>query len=144
MESDLVISSRNEELDVPEMSQVDFDFEINTPALEDSKNIRNFKNTMIYRLGAEYALKDNFQLRAGIYYDSTPIPEDHLTPETPGTNKTGFSAGFTWGITEKLDLDGSFLYIHGQKREDGYEPANFYGTYYTNAVIPGIGLTYSF
>ncbi|MCU4175365.1 OmpP1/FadL family transporter [Carboxylicivirga sp. N1Y90] len=121
---------------------LDFDFE--APTVPDSKNIRNFENTMIYRLGAEYALKETIDLRAGVYYDTTPIPEDHLTPETPGTNKTGFSAGITWSINDKLDLDGSFLYIHGQKREDGYAPSNFYGTYYTNAVIPGIGLTYSF
>ncbi len=123
---------------------LDFDFEQNTPSLQDSENVRNFENTMIYRLGAEYELKENVQLRAGIYYDTTPIPEDLLTPETPGTNKTGISAGFTWGITEKMDLDGSLLYIHGQKREDGYAPSNFYGTYSTNAIIPGIGLTYSF
>jgi len=123
---------------------LDFDFEENTSSLQDSKNIRNFKNTMAYRLGAEYSLNEAIQLRAGIYYDSTPIPEDYLSPETPGTNKTGMSAGFTWSISDKLDLDGSFLYIHGQKREDGYKPSNFYGTYYTNAVIPGIGLTYSF
>ncbi|MCU4165206.1 OmpP1/FadL family transporter [Carboxylicivirga caseinilyticus] len=121
---------------------LDFDFE--AESVPDSHNQRDFENTLIYRVGAQYSLVDNFQLRAGIYYDSTPIPEDLLTPETPGTNKIGISAGFTWNVTEKLAVDGSLLYIHGQTREDGYAPSDFYGTYYTNAVIPGIGLTYSF
>ena len=121
---------------------LDFDFEAET--VPDSHNQRDFENTLIYRLGAEYALQESFQLRAGIYYDSTPIPDDLLTPETPGTNKIGISAGFTWRASDKLAVDGSLLYIHGQKREDGYAPSDFYGTYYTNAVIPGIGITYSF
>ena len=121
---------------------LDFDFEAET--VPDSRNQRDFENTMIYRLGAEYAHNEKVQFRAGIYYDSTPIPEDLLTPETPGTNKIGMSLGMGYQINDKLSLDASLLYIHGEKREDGYEPTNFYGTYYTNAVIPGIGLNYSF
>ena len=121
---------------------LDFDFE--APTVPDSHNQRDFENTMIYRLGAEYALNEKAKFRGGIYYDSTPIPEDLLTPETPGTNKIGMSLGFGYQINEKLSLDASLLYIHGTKREDGYAPTNFYGTYYTNAVIPGIGINYSF
>ncbi|MCU4155821.1 outer membrane protein transport protein [Carboxylicivirga sp. A043] len=121
---------------------LNFDFE--AESVPDSYNARDFENTMIYRLGAEYSLNDKAQFRAGIYYDSTPIPEDRLTPETPGTNKIGMSLGFGYKISDKLSLDASLLYIHGEKREDGYEPTDFYGTYYTNAVIPGIGLNYSF
>jgi len=121
---------------------LDFDFE--AESVPDSKNQRDFDNTMIYRLGAEYTMNDKIQFRAGIYYDSTPIPEDLLTPETPGTNKIGMSMGCGYQICDKLSVDVSLLYIHGEKREDGYAPTNFYGTYYTNAVIPGIGLNYSF
>jgi long-chain fatty acid transport protein len=123
---------------------LDFDFEPNTPGLADSHNPRNYSNSAVYRIGAEYKLSDKFFVRAGFYYDQTPIPEDYLTPETPGTNKYGMSAGATWNITDKLSLDVSFLYIQGQKREDGYQEADFYGTYYTNAFIPGFGLNYSF
>ncbi|WP_430817859.1 OmpP1/FadL family transporter [Carboxylicivirga sp. RSCT41] len=121
---------------------LNFDFE--AESVPDSYNARDFENTMIYRVGAEYSLNEKAQFRAGIYYDSTPIPEDRLTPETPGTNKIGMSLGFGYKINDKLSLDASLLYIHGEKREDGYEPTNFYGTYYSNAVIPGIGLNYSF
>ncbi|WP_439184545.1 OmpP1/FadL family transporter [Carboxylicivirga taeanensis] len=123
---------------------LNFDFENNTPMLQDSHNVRDFENTMIYRLGAEYTLNEKIQFRGGIYYDSTPIAEDLLTPETPGTNKIGMSLGCGYQINDKLSLDASLLYIHGEKREDGYAPSNFYGTYYTNAVIPGIGVNYSF
>ncbi len=121
---------------------LNFDFE--APSVPDSYNQRDFENTMIYRLGAEYSLNEKAQFRAGVYYDSTPISEDLLTPETPGTNKIGMSLGFGYKFTDKLSLDASLLYIHGEKREDGYAPSDFYGTYYTNAIIPGIGINYSF
>ncbi len=121
---------------------LDFDFEAET--VPDSHNRRDFENTMIYRIGAEYAHSEKLLFRAGIYYDSTPIPADLLTPETPGTDKIGMSLGLGYQINDKLSLDGSLLYIHGTKREDGYASTNFYGTYYSNAVIPGIGLNYSF
>lgn len=121
-----------------------FDFEQNTETLSDSYNPRNFENSMVYRLGAEYELSKSINLRAGIYYDETPIQEGYLTPETPGTNKIGLSAGVSWYVTEKLSIDASVLYIHGEDREDGYQPANFYGTYASNAFIPGIGVSYSF
>ena len=123
---------------------LDFDFDPNTIALQDSENPRNFHNSAVYRIGAEYHLNEKFDFRAGFYYDQTPIPEDYLTPETPGTNKYGMSGGLSWYITDKFSLDVSFLYIQGQKREDGYKEADFYGTYYTNAFIPGFGLNYSF
>ncbi len=123
---------------------LDFDFANNTAVLADSKNVRNYENTLIVRLGTEFTLSPQWQFRAGAYYDPTPIPENYLTPETPGTNKVGLSAGLSWNIIENLAFDASLLYIHGQKREDGYEPSQFYGTYYSNAILPGVGLTYTF
>ncbi|WP_016777992.1 OmpP1/FadL family transporter [Anaerophaga thermohalophila] len=124
--------------------ELTFDFEENTAALQDSENPRNFENTMIYRIGAEYAALESLKVRAGIYYDETPIPSDYLTPETPGTNKTGISTGFSWDLNANLTVDASLLYIAGEEREDGYAPLNFYGTYNTSAWIPGIGLSWSF
>ncbi|MGQ1889693.1 OmpP1/FadL family transporter [Thermophagus sp. OGC60D27] len=123
---------------------LNFDFKENTAALQDSHNPRNFTNTMIYRLGAEYEATSFLKLRAGVYYDETPIPEDYLTPETPGTNKTGISVGFSWSLNDKLTVDASLLHIAGQTREDGYAPLNFYGTYESSAWIPGVGLSWVF
>jgi long-chain fatty acid transport protein len=123
---------------------LNFDFEENTAALQDSENPRNFENSMIYRLGAEYQALESLKVRAGIYYDETPIPADYLTPETPGTNKTGISTGLSYALNSKLTLDASLLYISGEEREDGYAPMDFYGTYNTSAWLPGIGISYTF
>ncbi len=123
---------------------LDFDFTENTSLLADSENPRNFENTMIYRFGFEYQAAENLKLRGGIYFDQTPIPEDYLTPETPGANKIGYSTGFSWKLSPNLDLDASLLYIKAEDRTDGYALQNFYGTYSTNAWIPGLGVSWTF
>jgi long-chain fatty acid transport protein len=121
-----------------------FDFEDETSRFQDSHNPREYSNTFIYRLGAQYELMKEITLRAGAYYDATPTNKEYYTPETPGANKTGITGGATIRPFENFEIDLSMLYIHGQKREAEYVPDNFKGTYYTNAFIPGIGFTYSF
>ncbi|TLX73677.1 hydrocarbon degradation protein [Labilibacter sediminis] len=123
---------------------LDFDFEENTSSLADSYNPRDYNNTLIYRIGAEYKLSNKFVVRAGAYYDETPISDDRLNPETPGMNKIGLSTGASYQVTNRLAIDASLLYIKGIEREAGYEPANFYGTYNSQAYLPGIGVTYTF
>lgn len=123
---------------------LNFDFEQNTSSLPDSYNPRNYNNSLTYRVGAEYILNDKFTLRAGAYYDETPISDNRLNPETPGMNKIGLSIGATYQVTERLAIDASLLYVKGIEREAGYEPANFYGTYNSEAYLPGIGITYAF
>lgn len=123
---------------------LNFDFENNTATLQDSENIRNFENTMVYRFGAEYLVSSKLTGRIGFAYDNTPIPENYLTPETPGNDKLNFSAGLSYQVTDRLSFDASFLFIKALERKDGYAPADFYGTYNTTAVIPGFGINYSF
>ena len=121
-----------------------FDFKVNTPQLADSRNPREYENTLIYRLGAQYDFTEKLTVRAGTYYDETPISDNYLNPETPGMNKIGLSIGGSFNINDKLSVDASLLYIYGIEREAGYEPANFYGTYNSQAFLPGIGFSYSF
>lgn len=110
----------------------------------DSEMPKKFENTMIYRLGASYTPSASIILRAGVYYDETPIPKGYLTPETPGTNKVGASLGISWFLNEKLSVDASLLHIKGEERKDGSDLANFKGTYTTSAWLPGIGISYTF
>jgi long-chain fatty acid transport protein len=123
---------------------LDFDFKQNTDKLADSKNIRNFENTFIYRIGVEYAVNKKITTRLGFAYDSTPIPEDYLTPETPGANKLNYTAGLSYTISDKISFDVSLQYIQALERNDGYKSLDFYGTYNANAIIPGFGINYSF
>ncbi len=119
-------------------------FEFDAETIPTSVNQRDYHNTMIYRLGAEYAVSAKFEIMAGAYYDQTPIEDNLLNPETPGMNKVGLSCGFRFKPSDRFSIDASMLYIKGLEREAGYEPEQFYGTYNSQAFIPGIGLNYTF
>ena len=122
--------------------ELNFDFDTNTPALEDSRNPRNYSNTLIARIGGEYKVNPDLLLRAGAYFDPSPVHEDYFSPETPSLDNLAFSGGLTYMPTRNLSIDASLLFIMGLEKEAAYSPENFGGTYSTRAVIPGIGISY--
>ncbi len=121
-----------------------FDFETNTSSLEDSRNARLYEDKLIIRVGGQYMLNEKLSIRAGGYYDPSPVKDDYLNPETPSTNQLGLTLGCTYQFSEKLSLDASFLYLQGAERDASYSPANFGGTYKVRTYIPGIGINYNF
>lgn len=135
-----------------------FDFENNTAALEDSKSPRNYENSWVFKLGGEYNISDKIALRAGAYYDQTPVQEGYMTPETPDADRLGLTAGVGFQLNESFSIDLSFLYIDGKERtqtlEDAVAAGTYnpeagtadvvLGTYELNALIPGISLNYKF
>lgn len=123
---------------------LDFDFKDNTSSLDDSKNPRNYEDAIIVRVGGQYTLNENVKLRAGAYYDQSPIQDEYFNPETPNTDNIGLTLGFSYEVGESFGIDASFLSIIGLERESEYKPANFGGKYKANSAIPGIGLHYNF
>lgn len=123
---------------------LNFDFKENTGSLQDSKNPRNYENAFIIRLGGQYKIADALTVRAGTYFDMAPTQDNFVSPETPDTDRLGFSGGISVSPIERLSIDASFLWIEGIKREATFSPANFGGTYKARAFIPGLGLTYNF
>lgn len=113
---------------------------------------KNYKNAMTYRLGASYKATDRLDIRAGVYFDQSPIRKNLYNPETPGMNKLGISAGLTFEPYKNLQIDVAFLYIQGFDREGKYPYKNvvtgqdesFGGKYKSTAFSPSIGLAYRF
>lgn len=120
------------------------DFNENTDALKDIHSARMYKDSYIFRIGAQYLLSDKWTVRAGTYYDMSPVQDGYLTPETPDTDKLGITFGASYHITKKLHIDMSLLYIEGKQRTDTNLETDFTGTYKTKAVVPGVSLEYVF
>lgn len=118
-----------------------FDFKDNTPSLSDSRNPRLYSDRLIVRLGGEYKINEFICVRAGGYYDPSPVNTEFFSPETPSLNSLGLTAGLSVNPTEKLSIDLSFLYIYGMEGERQYTPDNFSGTFKTRTYIPGIGIS---
>lgn len=110
-----------------------------------SESARNYEDAFIYRIGAEYQLDDKLALRAGAYYDQTPVQDGYLTPETPDADSRGLSVGLGYALTEKFSVDASFLYINKKERTDTAEfSRGVAGTFKSIAYIPGLALNYKF
>jgi long-chain fatty acid transport protein len=122
---------------------LDFTFEQAGEVL-DNVNPREYKDTWIPRIGGEYRLNDVFTFRAGAYYDTSPANENYFNPETVTLNTIAFTLGATITPVKNLEIDLSYLELHGLESEKSYDPANFSGTYKSMAFIPGIGLSYRF
>lgn len=125
------------------------DIEFANPAIPDSKNVRNYKNSSVYRFGVQYDISQMFTLRAGYYWDQSPVQARYFAPETPRNDSNNFTAGLTFNVGDKFQIDASFLYSHFTEVDASYDfyyedgfMVPFKGTYKTNAFVPGLGITY--
>jgi len=120
---------------------------------------RMYDNSFIARLGAEYNLIRELKIRAGIYYDNSPVKPEYISPSLPEANRLGFSFGIGYKLTNNLSIDASYLFIRNDQvtvtgsREDytngsvapqGAYVNSFDGTYNSYANLVSLDLTYGF
>lgn len=130
------------------------DIEFTEPLDGYNQNIpKNYRNAWCFHLGAEYALTNRFDLRAGLMIDTTPVNKDHYNPETPGMTKIEPTVGFSFRPVDRLSIDLAFMYIHGMGADNAKcsyddlilsQKREFTADYKVKAFAPSIGLSYSF
>ena len=115
-----------------------------------SHNPRNYKDSNAYRVGVQHNV-DQWVLRSGLYLDKSPIKRGYYTPETARNDSIGFTAGTTYKISSALEIDASFLYLHLDEFEGGYDFVDqsgtlisFSGDYKSSAISLGAGVRYQF
>ncbi|WP_417885502.1 OmpP1/FadL family transporter [Zunongwangia sp.] len=125
------------------------DIDFAKAGIPDSKNPRNYKNSSVYRFGAQYVANDMFTLRAGYYFDESPVQEGYFAPETPRNDAHGFTAGLSVNINKNIAIDASVLYSRFEEVDASYDyysengqSVSFEGTYKTSAFVPGLGVTF--
>lgn len=106
-------------------------------------NPRNFRDTFQIRIGAEY--RDfgipGLILRAGIGYDENPIPEQDVDPTLPDSDRTEFSGGLTYALTDNIAIDAAYIFIQAKQRQVDNTVSGIDGVYTTYANIPSLGIT---
>lgn len=119
-----------------------------------SENKRNYKDSNVYRVGAQYEINNTWTARAGWYYDESPVQDGYFAPETPRNDSHAVTAGFSYNFTDKLALDVSLMYLIFKEVDNSYDwfnvaqggaPAqysSFGGTYKNAAFTAGIGVSY--
>ena len=108
-----------------------------------------YKNASTYRFGLQYDVTEMFTLRAGYYFDETPVRDGYFAPETPRNDSSGYTAGLTVNVGDHFQIDASFLYLHFKEVDASYDyyfdqgvRAPFSGTYKSSAFVPGLGVSY--
>jgi long-chain fatty acid transport protein len=122
----------------------------------DTVSRRLWKNSWVYRLGAEYAATDRLALRGGYFYDETPIPDNTFDANVPNANLHGLTAGtgYGWdratldvayliGFYEKRSIDSSTLDPNNKGGARGLGPPAF-GSYSTTSHVLTVSVTFKF
>jgi len=72
----------------------------------------NFHDSWRFGLGAKYQLNDRWNLRAGVAYDQTPVPDDaSRTMTVPDSDRTWLAFGARWAMTKNTSLDFGYAHI---------------------------------
>ena len=103
-----------------------------------------YKNAWAIRGGLQAHFPKNVDVRVGAFYDKTPVQDGYVAPELPDNNKLGLTGGITYYVRKHFRLDASVLYENVAKREELNKESNMRGTYKTNVICPGIGVSYFF
>ncbi|NJY61877.1 transporter [Salinimicrobium sp. CDJ15-81-2] len=125
------------------------DIDFADPNIPDSQNPRNYEDSSTWRFGAQYIATDVLTLRAGYYFDESPVQDGYFAPETPRNDSMGFTGGLSLDVTSKLAIDASFAYLRFDEVDASYDyymengqQVPFSGTYNSSTFIAGLGLTY--
>ena len=116
-----------------------------------SLNPRNYNDANIFRFGAQYTMNEELVIRAGVYFDNSPIGDGYYTPETARADSTGFTVGATYKISKRMELDFSFLELIFDEFNGSYDYydqsgtlISFGGDYKSSVTTIGFGLNYKY
>ncbi len=91
---------------------------------------KNYSNTMITRIGAQYRLLKGLAVRVGFYVDESPVASDYFNPETPSMTKVGYTCGASLMPFANKNISIDLAYAH-----IGTADPERTGTYkYTNSL----------
>lgn len=107
-------------------------------------SVKDYKNTVAVRLGAQYDICDFASVRAGVYMDTPPVQMDNYNPETPSANSYGVTAGATLNPTSFMSVDLAVGYLRGEKTTGSCNNGAFKADYTKSAIMPGIGVRFHF
>ncbi|MBL7004333.1 MAG: outer membrane protein transport protein [Gammaproteobacteria bacterium] len=115
-------------------------------------NARNYQDADTFRFGVQHDHNDDLTLRAGIYFDNTPVQDGYFAPETPRNDAVGYTLGATYKVQQNLELDFSFLVLKFDEIDASYDhilqtdgsSQSFAGSYHSQAITYGFGLNYLF
>ncbi len=94
------------------------------PGVSETASKKDWKDVWRYQVSAEYAALDWLDLRASYVYDQTPDPDGHADFMVPANDRHLFGVGAGFHVTENLDVDLGYTYLHIVERDIDARPAD--------------------
>ncbi|MGO1521321.1 MAG: OmpP1/FadL family transporter [Sphingobacterium sp.] len=120
-----------------------FDYENNTPTLEDTRSVKKYQNAFSGKGGLNYHMNDKLDLRVGAGYVYTPVQAKYVYPETPDNDRMMAAAGFTYKFSPNWEMSAAYVFQKILKRTTTNAETQLRGAYETNIHAPGISLSYA-
>jgi len=109
------------------------------------ESTKNWSDTWRFQFGAEYALTDSFDLRAGYVYDQSPVNNDYEDFAVPCTDRQIVTLGAGWKVNDAWVVDASYGYLWMKDREYEARPGIVELTREdAHAHMAGLSVTYRF
>ena len=106
-----------------------------------------WKDSWFYSIGGEWDYSDAFTFRAGVGYDETPTNDEHRTPRLPDNNRTVYTLGMTWNVSEALSVDAAYMRVEiDSPTVDTHSSSssNLVGSFDGHADLLGVSAQYRF
>ncbi|MEG0820979.1 MAG: outer membrane protein transport protein, partial [Burkholderiaceae bacterium] len=101
-----------------------------------------WKASWMYSAGADYTLNQRATLRAGLAYETSPVPSAELkNPILPDTDRVWLSFGGSFKLNDKTTLDVAYTHLRGVGDKDITGLGEFKSL---NAWIAGAQMQYRF
>jgi long-chain fatty acid transport protein len=113
----------------------------------------DFRNTSTIRLGGDYALAEDWAIRAGIIYNNAAEPDVSVSPLLAEARRWSFTTGFGYRISDRFRGDAGVEYVAQADRRGHVRPRTSRaqtaaelnrGVYEAHAVVVGVTLRYGF
>ncbi|GGX97842.1 membrane protein [Litchfieldella qijiaojingensis] len=146
----LALMANAEWTDWSSFDELVVEFDDNTP---DSVTEENWDDTWAFSVGANYALNEQWLLRAGLGYDPTPVPSSRFrTPRVPDSDRRWATIGATYMPTPNLGITAGYMRVFGKDVDIDQDATdtgnasrgNLEGTYDVSADVVALSVDYRF
>lgn len=104
------------------------DFDVETPAVVDQVIPKNWDDTICVRLGGEFHASPALDIRFGLLYDKSPVPDETLDPMLPDSDRFGICAGIGYHKNGFVVDFAYMLLLLGERTPEG------------NTILSSLGL----
>ena len=116
-------------------------------AFNNKPDPKNWKDVWSYKIGSQYAVNKNMDLRLGYAYDNSPTPDATLGPELPDADRHNYSIGSSIH-NDAVSLDFAYMWVHFVDRtvnnQDNVTLKGQNGTFKSDAHLLGASVTVKF